>query len=363
MRPSASLNLWANKRSNRPGPIRFGEPGPGRESYDHSDQSGSVPRGAGRTNHDPYELKDTPKGHTRRTHQEDLTREHEGRQEFKDRTFTDRHDTMFHEDFDRSTHNRYAAGPSRHRHPTAVHPPPVASPTGRLSTTSPDSPYFADVIIRKYNERKEREKSRSAHPTGDRPSLAELAGYHPNSEPRTGTPSWLVPCDIGVDEEPKRKKEDRRWEGREKKERKERKTKEKGGRDEDKGNERERRKNKRKHRENIREKELSKGASNESSQPPTPPTKFAHGSGPLHPALNPSSPHAMFSPSPSTHFLLRGSGVAIVKLGQFAKEVTRISQEVGTEGELGGQAHVLDVEGTWREPIGVVNKLAANLTN
>ncbi|KAF6742381.1 putative two-component sensor histidine kinase/response regulator hybrid protein [Ephemerocybe angulata] len=40
-------------------------------------------------------------------------------------------------------------------------------------------------------------------------------------------------------------------------------------------------------------------------------------------------------------------GVAIVKLGQFAKEVTRISQEVGTEGELGGQAHVLDVEGTW----------------
>ncbi|KAF9254420.1 hypothetical protein L218DRAFT_886343 [Marasmius fiardii PR-910] len=51
------------------------------------------------------------------------------------------------------------------------------------------------------------------------------------------------------------------------------------------------------------------------------------------------------------------------KLGQFAKEVTRVSQEVGTEGKLGGQAFVLDVEGTWRELTGVVNKLAANLTS
>ncbi|KAG6908068.1 hypothetical protein DXG01_006257 [Tephrocybe rancida] len=51
------------------------------------------------------------------------------------------------------------------------------------------------------------------------------------------------------------------------------------------------------------------------------------------------------------------------KLGQFAKEVTRVSQEVGTEGKLGGQALVLDVEGTWRELAGVVNKLAANLTS
>jgi osomolarity two-component system sensor histidine kinase NIK1 len=31
--------------------------------------------------------------------------------------------------------------------------------------------------------------------------------------------------------------------------------------------------------------------------------------------------------------------------------------------KLGGQALVLDVEGTWRELTGVVNKLAANLTN
>ena len=51
------------------------------------------------------------------------------------------------------------------------------------------------------------------------------------------------------------------------------------------------------------------------------------------------------------------------KLSQFSKEVTRVSVEVGTEGKLGGQALVLDVEGTWRELTGVVNKLAANLTN
>ncbi|KII84955.1 hypothetical protein PLICRDRAFT_116963 [Plicaturopsis crispa FD-325 SS-3] len=50
-------------------------------------------------------------------------------------------------------------------------------------------------------------------------------------------------------------------------------------------------------------------------------------------------------------------------LGKFALEVTRVSQEVGTEGKLGGQALVLDVEGTWRELTGVVNKLAANLTS
>jgi osomolarity two-component system sensor histidine kinase NIK1 len=51
------------------------------------------------------------------------------------------------------------------------------------------------------------------------------------------------------------------------------------------------------------------------------------------------------------------------KLSQFAKEVTRVSQEVGSEGKLGGQALVLDVEGTWRELTSVVNVLAENLTN
>ncbi|EPS94054.1 hypothetical protein FOMPIDRAFT_50286 [Fomitopsis schrenkii] len=51
------------------------------------------------------------------------------------------------------------------------------------------------------------------------------------------------------------------------------------------------------------------------------------------------------------------------QLSAFASEVTRVSQEVGMEGKLGGQALVLDVEGTWRELTGVVNKLAANLTS
>ncbi|CAG7850778.1 Hybrid signal transduction histidine kinase J [Serendipita indica DSM 11827] len=50
------------------------------------------------------------------------------------------------------------------------------------------------------------------------------------------------------------------------------------------------------------------------------------------------------------------------KLGQFAQEVTRVSLEVGTEGILGGQAHVTGVEGTWQELTDVVNRLAANLS-
>jgi len=54
--------------------------------------------------------------------------------------------------------------------------------------------------------------------------------------------------------------------------------------------------------------------------------------------------------------------VMVDKLGQFSDEVTRVSQEVGTEGKLGGQAVVMDVEGTWRQLTGVVNNLAANLT-
>ncbi|KAK0183639.1 hypothetical protein F5146DRAFT_890315, partial [Armillaria mellea] len=53
----------------------------------------------------------------------------------------------------------------------------------------------------------------------------------------------------------------------------------------------------------------------------------------------------------------------VEKLGKFAKEVTRVSQAVGTEGRLGGQAVVPDVEGTWQELTDVVNNLAANLTS
>ncbi|CAH1761168.1 15537_t:CDS:2 [Entrophospora sp. SA101] len=46
----------------------------------------------------------------------------------------------------------------------------------------------------------------------------------------------------------------------------------------------------------------------------------------------------------------------------FATEVTRVSLEVGTEGKLGGQAVVKDVDGTWKELTDNVNIMAANLT-
>src|SRR5207244_10303056 len=36
------------------------------------------------------------------------------------------------------------------------------------------------------------------------------------------------------------------------------------------------------------------------------------------------------------------------QLGAFADEVTRVAREVGTEGELGGQAEVPGVAGTWK---------------
>lgn len=50
------------------------------------------------------------------------------------------------------------------------------------------------------------------------------------------------------------------------------------------------------------------------------------------------------------------------RLAEFASEVTRVSDQVGTQGILGGQAVVVDLEGTWRELTTTVNNLAANLT-
>lgn len=50
------------------------------------------------------------------------------------------------------------------------------------------------------------------------------------------------------------------------------------------------------------------------------------------------------------------------QLQQFAHEVTKISREVGTEGRLGGQATVHDVEGTWKDLTENVNGMAQNLT-
>src|SRR5262249_26062314 len=37
------------------------------------------------------------------------------------------------------------------------------------------------------------------------------------------------------------------------------------------------------------------------------------------------------------------------QLGSFASEVTRVAREVGTEGELGGQAQVKGVGGVWKD--------------
>src|SRR5262249_52009276 len=37
------------------------------------------------------------------------------------------------------------------------------------------------------------------------------------------------------------------------------------------------------------------------------------------------------------------------QLNAFASEVTRVAREVGTEGRLGGQAHVRGVAGTWKD--------------
>ncbi len=51
------------------------------------------------------------------------------------------------------------------------------------------------------------------------------------------------------------------------------------------------------------------------------------------------------------------------QLRAFAAEVTRVAREVGTEGQLGGQAQVEGVSGVWRDLTENVNQLAANLTS
>ncbi|TDD84662.1 HAMP domain-containing protein [Actinomadura rubrisoli] len=50
-------------------------------------------------------------------------------------------------------------------------------------------------------------------------------------------------------------------------------------------------------------------------------------------------------------------------LSAFAGEVTRVAREVGTEGQLGGQAQVPNVAGTWKDLTDNVNSMAGNLTN
>src|SRR6202020_1686755 len=51
------------------------------------------------------------------------------------------------------------------------------------------------------------------------------------------------------------------------------------------------------------------------------------------------------------------------QLGVFTSEVTRVAREVGTEGQLGGQAQVPGVGGTWRDLTDSVNFMAGNLTS
>ncbi|MBC8034646.1 MAG: response regulator, partial [Chitinophagaceae bacterium] len=50
------------------------------------------------------------------------------------------------------------------------------------------------------------------------------------------------------------------------------------------------------------------------------------------------------------------------QLRGFASEVTRVAREVGSEGQLGGQANVPGVDGTWKDLTDSVNKMAGNLT-
>ena len=52
----------------------------------------------------------------------------------------------------------------------------------------------------------------------------------------------------------------------------------------------------------------------------------------------------------------------VEQLRSFASEVTRVAREVGTEGQLGGQAIVPGVAGTWKDLTDNVNVMAANLT-
>jgi signal transduction histidine kinase/HAMP domain-containing protein/CheY-like chemotaxis protein len=50
------------------------------------------------------------------------------------------------------------------------------------------------------------------------------------------------------------------------------------------------------------------------------------------------------------------------QLSAFADEVTRVAREVGTQGNLGGQAAVRGVSGTWKDLTDNVNVMASNLT-
>src|SRR5438445_9559363 len=54
--------------------------------------------------------------------------------------------------------------------------------------------------------------------------------------------------------------------------------------------------------------------------------------------------------------------VMVDQLNAFAREVTRVAREVGTEGKLGGQAQVAGAAGTWKDLTDNVNSMGGNLT-
>jgi len=53
----------------------------------------------------------------------------------------------------------------------------------------------------------------------------------------------------------------------------------------------------------------------------------------------------------------------VAQLSTVANEVTRVSLEVGTEGILGGQVFMPEVQGMWKVLTDNVNLMAMNLTN
>jgi HAMP domain-containing protein/CheY-like chemotaxis protein/signal transduction histidine kinase len=61
--------------------------------------------------------------------------------------------------------------------------------------------------------------------------------------------------------------------------------------------------------------------------------------------------------------LKRTINTMVDQLNAFASEVTRVAREVGSEGELGGQAEVEGVAGTWKDLTDSVNTMAGNLTS
>jgi signal transduction histidine kinase/HAMP domain-containing protein/CheY-like chemotaxis protein len=61
--------------------------------------------------------------------------------------------------------------------------------------------------------------------------------------------------------------------------------------------------------------------------------------------------------------LAQAINTMVDQLSSFAAEVTRVARAVGTEGMLGGQAHVLGVSGTWKDLTDNVNSMANNLTS